>query len=234
MSAPEYLNPKTWFDLIFAPQSAFIVIVVALGVLLLISFGANYKGATSASNYGKFGLNANPSPLVQRSVQRPAVVAPPAPAAPAAVKPAAKAPLLAPKVFKVEPQALEQKKTLSDVKTEKKPVLEPKMILPPTTVVAPVVAEEVPSIVAAEVMPVVAAAPSKLDSTYEAYRNAMLNSGPRGQLEASKLQTKAGNTLWREQARSLKLPDSDTAAFLERTNVSVNDRMVAIFDAVKA
>jgi len=208
MSAPEYLNPKTWFDLIFAPQSAFIVIVVALGVLLLISFGANYRGATSASNYGKFGLNANPSPLVQRSVQRPAVVAPPAPAAPAAVKPAAKAPLLAPKVFKVEPQALEQKKTLSDVKTEKKPVLEAKMV--PSAPVA-----------------------TKLDSTYEAYRNAMLSSGPRGQLESSKLQTKTSGNTWR-QSNSLKLPDADTAAFLERTNVSVNDRMVAIFDAVKA
>lgn len=224
---PEYLNPQNWFDLIFAPQSAFVVLVLCAGVLLLISFAANYKGAVSAVDYPGFGLNSVPTSLTQRSVQRPAVaptkVAPPAPAtAPAKVVPAAAKPLLAPKVFKVEAQALEQKKTLSDVKTEKKPVLEAKM-LPPAPVAAPV-----------EVAPVEASKPvSKLDSTYEAYRNAMLSSGPRGQLESSKLQTKTSGNTWR-QSSSLKLPDADTAAFLERTNVSVNDRMVAIFDAVKA
>lgn len=226
---PEYLNPQTWFDLIFAPQSAFVVLVLCAGVLLLISFAANYKGASGpAEAY----LGGNPSALTQRSVQRPAVVAPPAPAK---VVPAAAKPLLAPKVFKVEAQTLEQKKTLSDVKTEKKPVLEAKMV-PPAPVATPVEVASVATPV--EVAPVatketVDTKPSKLDSTYEAYRNAMLSSGPRGQLETSKLQTKTSGNTWR-QSSSLKLPDADTAAFLERTNVSVNDRMVAIFDAVKA
>ena len=229
---PEYLNPQNWFDLIFAPQSAFVVLVLCAGVLLLISFAANYKSATpAAAAY----LGGNPSALIQRSVQRPAVVAPPVPAKaePAKVVPAAAKPLLAPKVFKVEAQTLEQKKTLSDVKTEKKPVLEAKMV-PSAPVVVPVEAPAAPVAAAPVSAPVAAAAaPSKLDSTYEAYRNAMLSSGPRGQLESSKLQTKTSGNTWR-QSNSLKLPDADTAAFLERTNVSVNDRMVAIFDAVKA
>jgi hypothetical protein len=219
---PEYMNPQTWFDLIFAPQSAFVVLVLCAGVLLLISFAANYKGASIANN-AYFGLDGNPSALIQRSIQRPAVVAPPAPAK---VVPAAAKPLLAPKVFKVEAQTLEQKKTLSDVKTEKKPVLEAKMV-PPAPVATPVEVAPVTKETVAETKP------SKLDSTYEAYRNAMLSSGPRGQLETSKLQTKTSGNTWR-QSSSLKLPDADTAAFLERTNVSVNDRMVAIFDAVKA
>ena len=75
-----------------------------------------------------------------------------------------------------------------------------------------------------------------MDATYEAYRSAMLGSGPRQQMETMKLETKTGNVppAFRQSVANLKMPDEDTAAFLARTNVSVNDRMVAIFDAVKA
>jgi len=217
------------FDMIFRPQSAFILITMILGVLLLLSFVANYKNGSPAQV--TFFPGAVPSPLVQRSVKAQPPKAPAAAPAPVlqakAVAAPVPAPLLAPKVFKVEPK--EQKKTHSELNTEHKPVLQTKMFVPASVPTATIGVSAAPAPVA-----VPASASTKLDSTYEAYRNAMLSSGPRGQLEASKLQTKSGSAGWRERVPNLKLPDSDTASFLERTNVSVNDRMVAIFDAVKA
>jgi hypothetical protein len=43
-----------------------------------------------------------------------------------------------------------------------------------------------------------AKAPTKLDATYEAYRNAMLSSGPRGQIEESKIQSKSSGAAWKD------------------------------------
>ena len=152
------------------------------------------------------------------------------------VNPQAAKPVAALQAPKLVPVA--QKKTQSEVV---KPTLEAKSIVAaPVAPAAPVAAPVAPAApVAAPVAP--ASAPKTLDSTYEAYRSAMLSTGPRAQMEAartveSKLETKSGNlpSNWRQNAQSLKLGEVDTAEFLSRTNVSVNDRMVAIFDAVKA
>lgn len=153
-------------------------------------------------------------------------------AAPAAPRPVV--PVVNPQAAKAAPQApklvpVAQKKTQPEP-VKPTPVLETKSA--PTLETKSLVTAPAPS---------ASAAPKSLDSTYEAYRNAMLSTGPRAQMEAarsveSKLETKSGNlpSNWRTNAQSLKLGEVDTAEFLSRTNVSVNDRMVAIFDAVKA
>jgi hypothetical protein len=51
------------------------------------------------------------------------------------------------------------------------------------------------------------------------------------------LQSKGSSSAaWREQTASLRstLKDESAASFLERTNTSINDRVVADFDAIKA
>lgn len=112
------------------------------------------------------------------------------------------------------------------------PVMEPKALVLPA-VPAPV---EV-----AESAPVEVAKPVTIDDTFEAYRQAILASGPLQMQEEAQtaLQSKNGAAnfaAWREQTSALRnsLKEETAAAFLERTNVSINDRMVAFFDAVKA
>jgi hypothetical protein len=119
MSAPDWLKPQFFYDMIFDPRSAFVIITLIAGVLLLISFAANYKGAVATTGWNNVAATgAIPAPLFQRSVQLPAETKKAEPVlAPKAVEPAAK-PLLAPKVYKVEPKALEQKKTHSELVTE--------------------------------------------------------------------------------------------------------------------
>jgi len=82
---------------------------------------------------------------------------------------------------------------------------------------------------------------ASVDDTFEAYRQAILASGPLQMQEEAQtaLQSKNGAAnyaAWRDQTAALRnsLKEETAAAFLERTNVSINDRMVAFFDAVKA
>ena len=111
------------------------------------------------------------------------------------------------------------------VKVEEKPVLKP-LSLP---VAAPAPA------------PVEAPAPAPVD-TFDAYRQAMLSSGPRAALsEESRVQMQQkgrhGNSAqWREQTATLRseLQNESVASFLEGMNTSVNDRMVGIFESVRA
>lgn len=127
------------------------------------------------------------------------------------------------------------------VKLEDKPapVMEPKaLVLPvvaPATVETAVVVED--GATEADSVP----KRSAIDDTFEAYRQAMLASGPRQMEEEARAEMQSKNGLgnsatWREQTAVLRnsLKDETAAAFLERNNVSINDRMVAIFDAVKA
>jgi hypothetical protein len=87
------------------------------------------------------------------------------------------------------------------------------------------------------VLPALVEPKDDVENTFEAYRKAMLSSGPRQMEEEARteLQSKTGSAAWREQTASLRstLRDESAASFLERTNTSINDRMVAIFDAVK-
>ena len=106
------------------------------------------------------------------------------------------------------------------------PVLNTKSVVP---VMPPKPKTEAPKLPAA----------TPVENTFEAYRQAMLSSGPRQMEEEARaeLQSKgASSASWREQTASLRstLRDESAASFLERTNTSINDRMVAIFDAVKA
>ena len=129
------------------------------------------------------------------------------------------------------------------VKLEDKPapVMEPKALVVPAP---PVEAAPVPVEDSVEdSAPVEVSAPkrSAIDDTFEAYRQAMLASGPRQMEEEARAEMQSKNGLgnsatWREQTAVLRnsLKDETAAAFLERNNVSINDRMVAIFDAVKA
>jgi len=117
-------------------------------------------------------------------------------------------------------------------KVEKLPVFEPKSfeIAAP---VAPIVEAPVEAPIA---VPVETA--NDVDKTYESYRQAMLSSGPRQMEEEARaeIQSKAGFPQWRHQTAALRrqLNSEDAGSFLERANVSVNDRMVAIFDSVSA
>jgi cytoskeletal protein RodZ len=169
----------------------------------------------------------NPPPLNARAIK-------PAPQSKPVV-PVVQPKSLAPKITKVEVPVV----TVEAPKAE--PVLEPKSL--------PIVAEEkkeeiinvAPVEAVAPVEPVAPTVKSSIDDTFEAYRQAMLASGPRQMEEEARaeLQSKNGaanSSVWREQTTTLRqsLKDETAAAFLERTNTSINDRMVAIFDAVKA
>jgi hypothetical protein len=111
------------------------------------------------------------------------------------------------------------------------PTLEPKALTVPA---APEPVAPAPP--AAETKPA-----ATIDDTFEAYRQAILASGPLQMQEEAHtaLQSKNGAAnyaAWRDQTAALRnsLKEETAAAFLERTNVSINDRMVAFFDAVKA
>jgi hypothetical protein len=170
----------------------------------------------------------NPPPLNARAIK-------PAPQSKPVV-PVVQPKSLAPKITKVEVPIV----PVEAPKAE--PVLEPKSL--------PVVSEEkIPIVTEEKKEEIINDAPvaptpivkSSIDDTFEAYRQAMLASGPRQMEEEARaeLQSKNGaanSSVWREQTASLRqsLKDETAAAFLERTNTSINDRMVAIFDAVKA
>jgi hypothetical protein len=140
----------------------------------------------------------------------------------------------------VQPKAVAPKLIKLD---KPEPVLEPKALaVPVAPVEAAAPAEEAKPV---EVAPVEAAPvepkPVTIDDTFEAYRQAILASGPLQMQEEAQtaLQSKNGAAnyaAWRDQTAALRnsLKEETAAAFLERTNVSINDRMVAFFDAVKA
>jgi hypothetical protein len=171
----------------------------------------------------------NPPPLNARAIK-------PVPQAKPIV-PVVQPKSLAPKITKVEIPVVEEKQA---------PVLEPKSIAAPAPVeptVAPVETTVAPVETTVAPVETVATAPAKssIDDTFEAYRQAMLASGPRQMEEEARAEFQSKNgaansSVWREQTANLRqsLKDETAAAFLERTNTSINDRMVAIFDAVKA
>ena len=125
----------------------------------------------------------------------------------------------------VQPKAVAPKLVKLD---KPEPVMEPKALAAPP---APEPAPPAPAEPKA----------SSIDDTFEAYRQAILASGPLQMQEeaVTALQSKNGAAnfaAWRDQTAALRnsLKEETAAAFLERTNVSINDRMVAFFDAVKA
>jgi hypothetical protein len=76
------------------------------------------------------------------------------------------------------------------------------------------------------------------EETFEQYRQAMLTTGPRDLEHQARveMQTKGGmanNAMWRAQTASLRksLENDDPALFLERSNISVNDRVLSSFHA---
>jgi hypothetical protein len=76
------------------------------------------------------------------------------------------------------------------------------------------------------------------EETFEQYRQAMLTTGPRDLEHQARveMQTKGGmanNAMWRAQTASLRksLQNDDPAEFLERSNISVNDRVLSSFHA---
>lgn len=120
---------------------------------------------------------------------------------------------------------------------------------PPIVKFTPAVKLETKSLSAPEVVPAPAAsaapaAPavpetkSKLDATFDAYRNAMKASSQRSaDAHSVSIAQKAGSAnsaAWREQSSSLRsaLRGQNTAAYLESMHQSVDDRLVAMFDAV--
>lgn len=104
----------------------------------------------------------------------------------------------------------------------------------PSPVSAP---EAVPSPVSAPA-PAPVSSKSKLDATFDAYRNAMKASSQRSaDAHSVSIAQKAGSAnsaAWREQSSSLRsaLRGQNTAAYLESMHQSVDDRLVAMFDAV--
>jgi hypothetical protein len=106
------------------------------------------------------------------------------------------------------------------------------------------VQEEVPEVHIEAELPVLEApkvvleGPKSAEETFEQYRQAMLTTGPRDlEYQARvEMQTKGGmanNAMWRAQTASLRrsLQNDDPADFLERSNFSVNDRVLSSFHA---
>ena len=79
---------------------------------------------------------------------------------------------------------------------------------------------------------------SKLSATFDAYRNAMKASNQRSaeahQVSIAQKAGAANSAAWREQSSFLRnaLRGQNTAQYLESMHQSVDDRMVAMFDAV--
>lgn len=245
MSAPTLYGgaPMTggaWFDFVFYPGNLWVVLAMSFAVLVAVGYIGAYFG----------GEDAKTSSIYIREAPKAAAPAPSAPVAVPVVNPQAVAPakpaLVAPKVLKVDGAVATKKVEIARV--EKKPVLDvksveiaapqaaaPKPVLEPKSVEieAPVAAPEVvaPEPVAAPEAPAPVPAPTKssLEATYEAYRNAMLSTGSRAAAEP-----KAAPAPFFASAIRSAFGSENTADFLQRSNVSVNDRMVAIFDAVKA
>jgi hypothetical protein len=193
-----------------------------LFVALILLFGVCAIAFASASNKG--------TSLAQRKAKAAAAAK-----APVTVEPKSAAPMLA------------TRSAPAIVKAERKPVMQPKSVVAPAPV-APAVVVAAPAPVAAAPEPVAAptvaraASTGGLESTFEKYRQAMLSTGPRRQMEENgrgEIQIKnshANSAHWREQTSALRenLKDEAVEDYLERNNLSINDRVVGMFNAMKA
>ena len=119
-------------------------------------------------------------------------------------------------------------------KPSAEPVLEPKSFKQHTESAA----REVPAV--PEPSPSVQAKVLSSEDTFEQYRQAMLHTGPRDLENQARveMQSKGGlgnSALWRAQTASLRksLGDDDAAEFLERSNISVNDRVISSFNTYR-
>jgi hypothetical protein len=122
----------------------------------------------------------------------------------------------------------------AEPKPTAEPVLEPKSFTQHTDSAAP----EVPAV--PEPSPSVQAKVLSSEDTFEQYRQAMLHTGPRDLENQARveMQSKGGlgnSALWRAQTASLRksLGDDDAAEFLERSNISVNDRVISSFNTYR-
>jgi hypothetical protein len=139
---------------------------------------------------------------------------------------------------------------IAEVPEKIEPTLEPKSLAVPEALEALAEVVETSEVVAPEAMevPQVPEVPSQTESvkagsaeeTFEQYRQAMLTTGPRDLEHQARveMQTKGGmanNAMWRAQTASLRksLENDDPALFLERSNISVNDRVLSSFHASK-
>ncbi len=127
---------------------------------------------------------------------------------------------------------------LAEVPEKIEPVLETKSLEVSEDTVVPVV-PVVPVALESSQNAEVAKAGSA-EETFEQYRQAMLTTGPRDLEHQARveMQTKGGmanNAMWRAQTASLRksLENDDPAEFLERSNISVNDRVLSSFHASK-
>lgn len=118
---------------------------------------------------------------------------------------------------------------IAEVPEKIEPTLEPKSLAVPEALADVVEAPEAESVKA-----------GSAEETFEQYRQAMLTTGPRDLEHQARveMQTKGGmanNAMWRAQTASLRksLENDDPASFLERSNISVNDRVLSSFHASK-
>ena len=118
---------------------------------------------------------------------------------------------------------------IAEVPEKIEPTLEPKSLAVPEALADVVEAPEAESVKA-----------GSAEETFEQYRQAMLTTGPRDLEHQARveMQTKGGmanNAMWRAQTASLRksLENDDPALFLERSNISVNDRVLSSFHASK-
>jgi hypothetical protein len=149
-------------------------------------------------------------------------------------------PVLETKAFEPEP-TLEVIETILLEQAEA-PMIEAELPQLEEIVEAEPVAEPVaaPTVAIAEVIKAVAPPKSSAEATFEQYRQAMLHTGPRDLEKQARveMQSKGGvgnSALWRAQTASLRksLGTDDAADFLERANISVNDRVISSFNAYR-
>jgi hypothetical protein len=132
-------------------------------------------------------------------------------------------PVLEPKSFEAAPEAEPEAAELEAVEAHEEALVEE---VPIETIEAP--------------MPVPVEKKASSEETFEQYRQAMLHTGPRDLENQARveMQSKGGvgnSALWRAQTASLRksLGDADAAEFLERANMSVNDRVISSFNAYR-
>jgi hypothetical protein len=167
-------------------------------------------------------------------------------------EPPRKAGPLITKIEPVEPQVNEVTEA-AEVEPESEPVLEPKSFEAAPEAIEPEAAEleaveapeaalveEVPIETIEAPMPVPVEKKASSEETFEQYRQAMLHTGPRDLENQARveMQSKGGvgnSALWRAQTASLRksLGHADAAEFLERANMSVNDRVISSFNAYR-
>jgi len=138
-------------------------------------------------------------------------------------------PVLEPKSFEAEVQVEQIEEVVEEAVIEAAVIEEPEapIIEAPLEEVMPVPVEQVKPKASSE-------------ETFEQYRQAMLHTGPRDLENQARveMQSKGGlgnSALWRAQTASLRrsLGDADAAEFLERSNMSVNDRVISSFNAYR-